>query len=243
MNSKIFLGLMILSLAAASSFGATIFLDTGERITGEIVQETGDFITFRSNNVDNQFNKKFIKRIFRDNAVINDNDSSNDREFCLKAGIDFPGQHTESDDTFSTTFDVASGISIAGEYTRYMSPTNIGVGYGTAYEIHRKLQDFSAQIGFLPVYAILKLRTTPNADNEFVYFMSQLGYNAFLGNDAYKVGGVLGGGLYYGVGFGVDLPLISYNLLYSSNSGTYTVNGFSTNIIYSKVSFIVGVKI
>jgi hypothetical protein len=73
--------------------------------------------------------------------------------------------------------------------------------------------------------------------------MTQLGYNAFFGNNAYLAGGILGGGLYMGAGIGADLSPVSYNLLYTSNSGTYTVNGFSTNVVYTKISFLVGVKI
>jgi len=233
MNSKLFLGLMILSLAAASAYGATMFLDTGERITGETAQGIDGSIIFKPNSAPPATQPQSDIR----------NISRNDSDFSLKLGVDLPGQDTESDDLSSTSYDITSGLTIAGEYTKYMNPTNVGVGYGVAYEIPRKFQDFKPQISFLPVYALIKLRTTPNANNEFFYFTGQLGYNEFFANNEYLIGGMVGGGLYLGAGIGAEFPLMNYTLLYTSNSGTWTSSGSTLNVVYTKLSFVIGVKI
>ncbi|MFH1282198.1 MAG: hypothetical protein ABII27_00860 [bacterium] len=154
----------------------------------------------------------------------------NRNETILKIGIDISGKHksdgtiTYNDYPFSVSLneDVKDGVSFTGEYISYMND-HFGLGGGITYQIPRKESDYDGKFNFIPIYGLFKLRTVPQTiDQPSFYFTGQLGYNVFAGDSDYKLGGSLDGGLYYGLGGGLQFKNgLLFELLYSVNNGSY----------------------
>ena len=262
-------GLIILFFAVTASFGATVYLDSGDEITGMILKENDNYVVIRSENQDIEINKEFVTRIDRDKGetAAGVDRSTGTLEFpgytekiqthqdiSLKTGVDFSGQHVASSDSDSAALGVKNGVSVAAEYTKFMDPVNMGfaesigltgfgLGVGIAYEIPRKLDNLTGQISFLPVYALFKFRTTPNKNNEFAYLTGQIGYNLFFGDNLYTGSSTLIGGFYYAAGCGYDFRVLNFTLLYSIDRGALSSQGTAVSIDYSKISLMAGVKI
>lgn len=132
-------------------------------------------------------------------------------------GIDYDmgGSLTNTNPNIVAT-DVNGGFTLNGEYV-IPYKNNMSYGGGFAYQLSRSLaRDEAEEINFMPFYGIFKY----DMENE-AYVIGHLGYNVFGGNDAYKDGEELGGGLYYAAGAGIDMQE-KYNgeLIYSVNKGT-----------------------
>jgi hypothetical protein len=98
------------------------------------------------------------------------------------------------------------------------------------------------------------LRTTPGRAGGYQYLLGQAGYNFFFGDNMYKgTNSELSGGIYYGVGAGLNLAGTQIELLYSVNQGSlrqrlYTYSpyyGYSSydikgNVKYPKLSLTLG---
>ncbi len=164
--------------------------------------------------------------------------------FNAKLGFDFGGeQEWTFDDGSSTDFDTDSGVTIAAEYVVPYSET-VDFGAGIAYQFNRGIDETGVsddvEFNFVPLYGLVKY----NVDT--VYLVGQLGYNFFNGSDEYKFGADeinLEGGLYYGLGAGVNFSSNMFGeILYSVSNGKITEDGYPDEIDVrnSQVSLMLG---
>lgn len=131
--------------------------------------------------------------------------------FNAKFALDFSGVLSEND----YSYDVDDGVTIAGEY---LVPYNdsFDFGAGLAYQIERGLDEWDeeAKIRFIPLYGIAKYKIDQS------YIVGQVGYNFFDGSDEYKLVWETEGGLYYGIGAGMNFSDDFFGeIIYSVNNG------------------------
>jgi len=180
-------------------------------------------------------------------------------EWIFKVGVDFNGTHEVTNGTLNVqgsgtssingTQDVNSGMSFSGEYISYDSQ-NLGFGGGLTLQSARGLAGTTGSFDFMPIYALVKFRTTPTSRNNYKYLIAQLGYNFFGGDQDYAgTNGTLDGGLYYGVGAGITLNRLQFEFLYTVDHGNAKDSGYDFNnnyftesgdITYSKLRFSIG---
>lgn len=120
----------------------------------------------------------------------------------IKLGIDMAGDHEGSVGGGSMSFDVDTGVSLSGELFGKIGD-NFDIGGGITYQFPRSLDEegYEGDFNFIPIYAMIRARI--ETENIAPYFIGQLGYNFFLGDDEYKEDDKLEGGLYYGLAQGL----------------------------------------
>jgi hypothetical protein len=185
-------------------------------------------------------------------------------ELIFKIGFDFNGKQTTSNNKLfidgtgnplaSGNQDVDPGTSFTGEYVSYVSK-NIGLGGGLTLQSPRGLSNMPGTFSFAPLYALVKVRTTPGKRNFYEYLTGQVGYNFFGGDTSYLGrNSTFDGGLYCGVGAGVVINRIQLELLYTQTQGrandwgylynsgsqTYAYFNESGDITYSKLGLNIG---
>ena len=85
------------------------------------------------------------------------------------------------------------------------------------------------------------IRAKFETENVAPYFIGQLGYNFFDGDDDYAGPIELDGGLYWGLGGGVIINKhFLIEVLYSVNNGTGKLYGIEGDVEYSKVTIKLG---
>jgi hypothetical protein len=156
-------------------------------------------------------------------------------EVAIKGGVDVGGTL----DVEGTDFDVDTGFSVAGEFTKSVAKI-VSLGAGAEFQFPRSTESGSGTFNFIPVYALGKIQI-PIPLNP--YASAKVGYNFFLGNDDFKGGGSLKGGLHYGFGVGISLfKLLLAEGSYSIHNGVYESGGGDSDITYSTFSIKAGVK-
>lgn len=133
--------------------------------------------------------------------------------FIIKGGMDFNGNiDVEKGDDH----DVDSALSLTGEYLVPVQ-NNLSYGVGLTYQLQRDIdEDDAPEFNFIPFYGVIKYQTQMNSEYA-PYFLGQLGYNSF---DMDDVDGDCNGGLYYGIGAGMEISKdLDVELLYSVNNG------------------------
>jgi hypothetical protein len=241
----------------------TVYLKDGQVFNGDIISHDDQSVVIDTYGGDEEvIGRQFVDKIvwagsyrsyrrkmrmgyMRGDEWIND-------EWIFKVGIDFNGTHEVTNGNPSSingTQDVNSGMSFSGEYVTYDSK-NLGFGGGLTIQSARGLAGTTGSFDFLPIYALVKLRTTPTARNSYKYLEAQLGYNFFGGDRDYAGdNGTLDGGVYYGVGAGIAFNRLQFELLYTVDHGTASDSGYDFNnnffsqsgdITYSKLGFSIG---
>lgn len=158
----------------------------------------------------------------------------------VKAGIDFNGEQEMSSSGSSASIDVESGLSIAGEAFTELNES-LEIGGGAIYQLGRKLDGYSDEFSFMPLYGMIRFKG--NIDPVVAFGTAQLGYNLFFGNSDYKSGGDLEGGMYFGIGGGVIFQNnILVELLYSKNNGEVSFDGQSVDIENSQFTINLGYR-
>ena len=263
---------MIVSLCRAD----TVYLNDGQVFRGRIISESNDTLTIETHNggrevIDMQYIRNIVRnedhrpsrRPLREEYA--QEAQMNNDEWIFKVGVDFEGKHETSGSNYflagsgntsiDGTQDVSSGMSFSTEYVSYVS-NNLGLGGGLTLQTNRALPGDGGNFSFLPIYGLIKLRTTPGRNGLYEYLIGQLGYNFFSGDQDYTgKGGTLDGGLYFGLGAGVSINrMIQIELLYTEDRGGASDSGYiydtvsnqydyfseSGNIKYSKLGISVG---
>jgi len=156
----------------------------------------------------------------------------------VKIGLDMQGEHVVSIQGVSATENVDTGLSLTLEYGNQINE-NMLIGCGITSQLPRAQERFAGDFSFLPIYGLVKVGA--GSSDISPYFIGQLGYNFFMGDDLYKGTGVLEGGMYYGFGGGIIFqkgPQVE--LLYSVNNGSVEWIGYEYDIEYSKVTLSFG---
>jgi hypothetical protein len=183
-------------------------------------------------------------------------------ESVLKLSADLPGDHYAKQSitssvysrSVSATVRTTPALSLAGETVGYLNDF-AGAGLGIAYQIPRKMKDYTGDFNFLPLYAIAKVRTRPTVSRRYCYLVGHCGYDFFFADKDYKGDtATLSGGLYYGFGAGALFNKINIELMYSVSSGTFRDTGYvysggsyydakeKIEVQYSKLALTVGVN-
>ena len=149
------------------------------------------------------------------------------------ADYDMGGNFNMTDGTDELDYDVESGFSINGEYIMPYK-NKMSIGGGLTYQLSRTFTDYpNAEMNFIPVYGLVKYDLQDEA-----YVVGHLGYNMFNGNEEFKEGAELGGGIYYAAGFGFTRDMFNGELIYTVNNGTFD----ELDVTYSKLSLSFGYK-
>jgi hypothetical protein len=148
----------------------------------------------------------------------------------IKGAIDFGG---EADIDGLGNKDVDTGFTLVGEYkVPYTGQWTFGGGI--RYQLDREIDNTSADISFVPFYALAHYNMT----NSPYYFLGHLGYNTFDMDNTSDTSG----GMYYALGAGMDLGSnMSAELMYSENNGEAEgYNGNNIDVEYSKITVSLG---
>ena len=156
----------------------------------------------------------------------------------IKLGVDLAGDHDVSAPGDSESYDVDTGVSLSGELFGKIG-NNFDIGVGITYQFPRSIEDFEGDFNFIPIYFMIRARI--ETENIAPYFIGQLGYNFYEGEDEYKGTLDLEGGLYYGLGVGVIIkkPFI-IEAIFSVNNGTAEGSNIEYDVEYSKVTLNFG---
>jgi hypothetical protein len=265
----------VLLLAATACLADTVYLNDGQVFHGTITRETNDHIVIRTDDgYRERIPRYYVREVTRDGGVAYAPvrrwqyapDYWRDHELLFKLGIDFNGRHTtshsnlfiegEGNESVDGSYNTGSGLSFGGEYVQYISP-HLGLGGGLTFQSARSLADVPGMFSFLPLYGTVKLRTNPGKGYSYSYLTGQVGYNLFDGDRLYRGGGgELTGGLYWGLGAGVVVRRLQFELLYTVSNGHAKDAGYlyddqtdsydyfqqTGDITYSKLGFNVGIK-
>lgn len=162
-------------------------------------------------------------------------------DVTIMAGADLLGSWELSGD-MEDDGDTEMGYFLGGEFSTSISPL-VSVGGGLRYQLERADSD-ADDFGwnFIPIYALAHLNF-PAAMADF-FVAGQLGYNIFqISDDASDLLGDpdVSGGLYYGIGGGLKLPMgLQFELLYCINNGSVENDGYEADIAASQLSLSVG---
>jgi hypothetical protein len=252
-----------------------VYLKDGQVLRGDIVSQDRDSVVIETyGGTTETIDREYISSIAKDESYqsyrrkmrtgyMSGNQWYSD-EWIFKIGFDFNGQHETSNSNLSIegvgnssvngTQNVDSGMSFGGEYVSYIS-RNVGFGGGLTAQFDRALTDMPGNFSFTPIYGLVKVRTTPVGRNVYEYLIGQIGYNFFTGDIDYTGrNGSLDGGLYFGVGAGIAINRIQFELLYTQDNGSVSNFGYTFNpqtnqsnyftesgdIRYSKLGITVG---
>jgi hypothetical protein len=158
----------------------------------------------------------------------------------VKVGPDISGKIEASLSGVSASTDVKMGITVGGEYL-FDSDSDLVYGAGFEYQLARQVDiEDGIKFNYTPIYALARYQL------DSFYLTAKAGYNLFqlenLPEDE-----TLSGGLFYGIGGGMDFGQFQVELLYSINNGARKMvvppETFSLNYKYSKISLSVGYKL
>ena len=136
--------------------------------------------------------------------------------------------------------DVKMGITVGGEYI-VDSGNDLVYGAGFEYQLTRQIDNGNEfKFNYIPIYALGRY----NFDS--FYLAGKVGYNLFkiedLTDDV-----TTSGGLYFGIGGGMDFDTFQVEILYSINNGALKPKDSSEpgelKYQYSKISLSVGYKL
>ncbi len=153
----------------------------------------------------------------------------------IKAGIDLSGDHDISNGTYSRSDSVDNAISLAAEYV--VIEENFGFGGGISLQNPRNPEGWAGDFYFTSIYGLVKIGSF--SEEKSPYFIGQLGYNIFSGDNDYATVS-LEGGIYYGIGVGIiSSENFQIEALYSVNNGV-AKSSSDIDVKYTKLTISVG---
>lgn len=159
----------------------------------------------------------------------------------VKVGPDISGKIEASLSGVSASTDVKMGITVGGEYL-FDSDSDLVYGAGFEYQLARQVDiEDGIKFNYTPIYALARYQL------DSFYLTLKAGYNLFTIDEELPEEINLQGGLFYGIGGGMDFGQFQVELLYSINNGARKMvvppETFSLNYKYSKISLSVGYKL
>ena len=173
---------------------------------------------------------------------------SNQLAFAIKGGIDLMGKtELDSDDIDLDPGDVDNSISIGAELFFPITEQFI-IGGGIVYQFSRGIDETGwedDEFNYIPIYGLVKYYFKTDSAKPFV--VGNIGYGLLYGDMPGVENLDLGGGLYYGLGGGVEFENGFFiEGLYTVNKGTVsgTVAGYDIegDHKYTKLSIFFGYK-
>lgn len=167
----------------------------------------------------------------------------------IGVGLDFAGDHKMESkwngNTSEDSWDTSMGIDVSIEYL--LQNNNLMYGIGAEYQLQREV-DFPSgegKMGFIPVYGVLRYQVPVQA-NITPELIANVGYNIFTADDDYKGGADLSGGLYWGIGAGVGIKNLIFQLMYKTNYGSIEQEVFGStfkgDITNSQINLTAGMR-
>jgi hypothetical protein len=251
MMKTVLLLLSSLLLLAASAYAESIYLKDGKIVHGTIVEEDNKTILLETRDTQ-RIDKSAIESIKKDVVEIKN------WETVLKLAADVAGRNSFSNVKVSGTntihpgdSTIDPGISLTAEEIYYVSPA-IGIGGGISYQTTRQEPVSGGNFNFIPIYGLVRVRSTPTGDNRYPYATAQFGYNYFVADQKYAGAGnyEMTNGSYAGLGAGYVFGRTQVELLYTVDRGRLSGDGYdsqnshysiSADAAYRKVSLSLGV--
>jgi sRNA-binding regulator protein Hfq len=242
--------LLSLLLAAASAHAESIYLKNGTIVHGTIIEEDNKTIVVETHETQ-RIDKSEIESIRNDREM-------KKWETVVKLAADVAGRNSFSNVKVSGTntlhpgdSTVDPGISLTAEEIYYVRPT-IGIGGGISYQTTRQEPDSAGHFNFIPIYGLVRVRSTPTGVNNYVYATAQFGYNYFVADKKYAGAGnfEMTNGSYAGIGGGYVFGRIQVEVLYTIDQGRLSGDDYdaqnshysiSADAAYRKISLSLGV--
>jgi hypothetical protein len=156
-------------------------------------------------------------------------------DVMIKGGIDFGGTR----DIEGTEDDVEQSFSVAVEFTKPIAKL-FHLGGGIEGQLPRSADGESGTFFFIPLYAVGRVQLPIPLHP---YATGKIGYNFFLGNAEYELGGMTKGGLHYGFGAGIVVfKFLVVEGSYSICNGVQERVGGDADTTYKAFSLKAGVK-
>ncbi len=249
MMKTLLLLLSSLILLAASAHGESIYLKDGKIVQGTVIEEDDKTILLETHET-RRIDKSDIESVKNDAEI-------KKWETVLKLAADVAGRNSFSNVKVSGTntlhpgdSTIDPGISLAAEEIYYVRPT-IGLGGGISYQATRQEPVSGGQFNFIPIYGLVRVRSTPSRVNSYSYATAQFGYNYFVADHKYAGAGnyEMTNGTYAGLGGGYVFGRTQVEVLYTVDQGRLTGNDYdpqnsrysiSADATYRKISLSLG---
>ena len=250
MMKTLLLLLASLVLVAASAHAESIYLKDGKIVHGTIIEEDDKTILLETHDTQ-RIDKSAIESITKDAEM-------KKWETVLKLAADVAGRNSFSNVKVSGTnalhpgdSTINPGISLTAEEIYYVRPT-IGIGGGISYQTTRQEPVSGGYFNFIPIYGLVRVRSTPTSVNSYSYATAQFGYNYFIADHKYAGAGnyEMTNGAYAGLGAGYVFGRIQVEVLYTVDQGRLSGDDFdsqnshysiSADAAYRKISLSLGV--
>jgi hypothetical protein len=218
--------IFVLFLFTSFLTAETVILNDGTTYKGSIPHQDENVIFVIQGSDLIKVSKKDIKEIKTDEKANRDiittldldeelnNVIEKKNEFVIKAGYDWNGDYEAGDEKVSAP----NGASFGAEFYHYIKNI-VGIGAGISGCNPRNAKFDKGEFWMLPMYLSVKVRSKPTEPYKYGYVVGQVGYNLFNPDDTLKKSVDMDGGLYYGVGIGIVVSHIVFELLYSFNNG------------------------
>lgn len=172
---------------------------------------------------------------------------ANDLDLTTKFGVEMSGNlEQKMPGIASIDYDVGSGALFALEITDEIYQ-NTRFGFGMVLSEDRSLTDSEKELSFSSLYGIVKLKDIVGGDMTdktppSLFLLGHLGYGVLEANLEIKEDGDAKGGLYYGIGAGLEFSVgAQLELLYSVNNGSiYHPRACDEKLRYSKLLLTIG---
>ena len=139
---------------------------------------------------------------------------------------------------------VNNGFSIGAEGL-FKILRNLQLGAGLEYEFGRQQTLYAGNFEFVPLYGVVRVPfdigpLTP-------YAIGRIGYGLFSGDPTFAGSWSLSGGIYYGLGGGIDLRFGKVSIFaegtYSADNGSGSNSGLTLNVLYTRIDLSAGVAL
>lgn len=272
-----FLTLMSLVWLASSAHAESLYLKDGKIVRGTITEEDDKTILLETNDTWQKIEKSAIEFIRKDSRPrgepaglnegnIKDSSVTSEKmradgkkwETVLKIAADIAGRNFFSNETITGSetlhrgdSSIGAGVSLSGEEIYYLRPT-IGIGAGISFQTSRQEPASGGHFNFIPIYGLVRLRSTPTGDIGYSFAAAHLGYNYFNADQVYAGARKyeMTNGAYAGLGAGYVFGRMQVEVLYTVDRGRLSSSGYdsqnapyslSAEAAYSKISLSLGV--
>jgi sRNA-binding regulator protein Hfq len=244
----ILLFLSLLLVFGASAYAESVYLKDGTVLRGTITEEDDKTILLETNDTWRKIDKSTVEFIRKDDRPWRAQPEATKKEIegswqtVVKIAADVAGRHAYSNVKIDGNPDVphrgsssiGTGISLTAEEFHAVSPT-VALGAGISYQTARKEPTSGGEFSFVPIYGLLRVRSTPTGDDRYTYAIAQFGYNYFIADGVYVGAGyyTMTNGAYAGLGVGRVFGNMQVEALYTIDQGKMSGHDVSSGTPYS----------